>query len=285
MYPERRKGMAYSVAFHLLLIILIVFGLPTFLEPPKPYEPMVITVAVLPISKISNVKNSDAKQAEKETEEPEPEQKKPAPPVKTAETEPTPPEPAPVEKPEPKPEIKKPEPKKEEKKPEPKPEPKKAEPKKEQKKPKNDLDAILESVRETAQKEKTEEKKEPHKEKTAPTPKAQSEIYDASKSLSLSEMDAIRGQYKECWIVPTGAKNARDLDIYVNVEFGPDGSYMDAQISDKSMSRYNSDTIFRAAADSALRAVRKCSPLKNLPSAKYDNWRYMELHFDPKDML
>ncbi len=51
------------------------------------------------------------------------------------------------------------------------------------------------------------------------------------------------------------------------------------------MSRYNSDSFFRAAADSALRAVHECSPLKNLPPEKYDTWHYMELNFDPKDML
>ena len=37
--------------------------------------------------------------------------------------------------------------------------------------------------------------------------------------------------------------------------------------------------------DSALRAVHKCSPLKNLPIDKYGSWRAMELNFDPQDLL
>ena len=36
---------------------------------------------------------------------------------------------------------------------------------------------------------------------------------------------------------------------------------------------------------SAVRAVHKCSPLKNLPPEKYGSWREMEINFDPKEML
>ena len=42
---------------------------------------------------------------------------------------------------------------------------------------------------------------------------------------------------------------------------------------------------FRAAADSARRAVQECSPLKNLSPEKYQTWRDMEMTFNPKDML
>ena len=50
--------------------------------------------------------------------------------------------------------------------------------------------------------------------------------------------------------------------------------------------RYASDQFFRAAADSAVRAVRnpQCSPLK-LPQGKYDDWKSISIRFDPKDVL
>lgn len=288
MYPERKNGLAYSAAFHLLLLLFMIFGLPSFFRSEPPPEPAAITVELLPISELSNVKPSDGNQSEKpKPEEPkEEEQKKPSPPVKTSE--PTPPkvepEPAPVVKPEPKPEIKK-----EEKKPEPKPEPKpeqKPEPKKEEKKPKKDdsLDAILKAVKETAQKEKTD-KKEPVKEDTSSSKKAISNRFDPSQQMSISEKDAIMAQLAQCWNPPAGAKNAHELVVVIDAEFNSDGSYIRADIASESRSRYNSDTFFRAAADAALRAVKQCSPLKNLSTEKYETWKSMELHFDPRQML
>ena len=50
--------------------------------------------------------------------------------------------------------------------------------------------------------------------------------------------------------------------------------------------RAASDSFFRAAAESALRAVKNpnCSPLK-VPLDKYDEWKTMTLTFNPKDLL
>lgn len=280
MYRERKKGLACSVAFHLLLLLLMIFGLPSLLKNEPPIEPAAITVEILPISSISNVKPSEGTQIEKPKPEepiPEPEKIKPSPPVKTSEPTPPPPVPEPTPAPvPPKPEIKKPEIK-----PEIKPEPKK-----EPKKPKeDDLAAILKAVKEEATKEKTTDKKEPPKDKTSPFHKAISNRFDPSQNMSISEKDAIMGQLARCWNPPAGAKNAHELVVVIDAEFNNDGSYIKAEIADESRSRYNSDSFFRAAADAALRAVRQCSPLKNLPPGKYDTWRAMELHFDPREML
>ncbi|NBO19672.1 MAG: energy transducer TonB, partial [Proteobacteria bacterium] len=51
------------------------------------------------------------------------------------------------------------------------------------------------------------------------------------------------------------------------------------------MGKYQSDPFYRAAADAAVRAVQRCSPLTGLPSDKYETWKQMELRFDPKYML
>ena len=45
-----------------------------------------------------------------------------------------------------------------------------------------------------------------------------------------------------------------------------------------------SDAFFRSAAESALRAVLRCSPLR-LPREKYDTWKNSTFTFDPRDML
>ncbi|MBV9859637.1 MAG: hypothetical protein JO038_05995 [Alphaproteobacteria bacterium] len=102
--------------------------------------------------------------------------------------------------------------------------------------------------------------------------------------LTASELDLIKRQISECWNVPAGARDAQDLVIEVKVEVNVDGTVQQARIVD--LGRYAADISFRAAADSAIRAVRnpRCSPLR-LPPEKYDSWRSLDLFFNPKDVL
>ena len=287
MRHERQTGLAFSVSLHLLLLLLLIFGLPSILKNEPPIEPAAITVELLPITGVTNVKPVDGTQAEKpkpDDKKPD-EQKKPAPPVKTAQSTPPPP-PKDEPKPTPKDAEKIPDPTKVEKKPEEKkPEPKKDDEKEKPKKAKeDDLDAILKAVKDTAQKEKTDKKPDDKKE-TSPTQNAKSNKYDASLPMSLSEKDAIMSQLAKCWSPPAGAKNAQNLVVVIDAEFNADGGYIKAEIASESKVRYNSDPFYRTAAESALRAVRQCSPLKNLPPEKYDSWKSMELHFDPSFLL
>ncbi len=72
--------------------------------------------------------------------------------------------------------------------------------------------------------------------------------------------------------------------IDVHVEVNPDGTVSSVRL--ENTARYNSDPFFRAAADSAVRAIKnpQCSPLK-LPPDKYEQWKTMTLTFNPKDLL
>lgn len=267
---QSNKGIQYSVILHLVLFVLIVFGLPEFLTPEPDPQPVAISVDILPIAPISNVKPQ-----EKTPEKPEP--KKPAEEQKT-EKKATPetkkeevkkPEPEPLPTPEKKPEIKK-------------PEIKKPEEKKPVKKKEDNLESIFKSVKDTA---KATESKQPT-EKTAPPnqKEAKSDRYDDTIPLSLSEIDGIKQQFEPCWNVPSGAKDAHNLIITVNVKLNEDGSVVSAELHGD-RARYLSDSFFRTAADSAIRAVKRCSPLKQLPTGKYGTWRELELVFDPSKML
>ncbi|MFO0389551.1 MAG: hypothetical protein ACK502_07535 [Alphaproteobacteria bacterium] len=267
MYQERQKGLTYSAALHAFVVILVIFGLPSLLDNKREIEPQAITVELLPISAISNVKPSE-KLAEKEKPEEAKAQEKPSPPVKAAED-----SPPPAEKPA---EVKKP--KEPDKKAEEKPKDKKDDKKKSKE---EDLTAVLKAVRDTAQKDK--DKKE--KEKEDGGGKSKSDQYDPTLPLSISEKDAIRSQIAKCWSVPAGARDAHELIVILRLELAQDGSVIKVELAKESKSRYASDTFFRAAADSAIRAVKQCSPLQNLPADKYSTWRDMELTFDPKEML
>ena len=83
---------------------------------------------------------------------------------------------------------------------------------------------------------------------------------------------------------PIGARDAKNLIVELTLDVNPDRTVANAEIVDKS--RYASDSFFRAAADSAMRAVRnpRCSPLE-LPADKYDQWKHIDFTFDPRDML
>ena len=63
-----------------------------------------------------------------------------------------------------------------------------------------------------------------------------------------------------------------------------DGTVRQARIIDQG--RLESDPFFRAAAESALRAVLnpRCNPLK-LPPEKFKQWQNMTLIFDPQKMF
>ena len=108
--------------------------------------------------------------------------------------------------------------------------------------------------------------------------------HDPTRQLSMSEMDAVRRQLSRCWNVPTGSKDAGKLVVDVKVWMNPDRTVRRAQIVDRS--RMSSDAQFRAAAESARRAVLnpRCSPLK-LPPDKYETWKIFTVVFDPKDMI
>lgn len=106
--------------------------------------------------------------------------------------------------------------------------------------------------------------------------------YSQDLPLSLSEIDSIRAQIEWCWNVPAGARDAENLIIEIKVQFAPDGKALHAQlIEDK---RYHIDSFYRAAADSAKRAVYQCSPIK-APLTKYERWREVKLRFNPREML
>ena len=271
---ERKKGRLISAVLHLLFLVLAIVGLPSFLSPPPPVEPTVISVEILPIAPISNVKPAETPPApQPKPAEKKPDQKKPSPPVKTADNTPPPPD-KPAEKP-----VEKPKEIKKEKPPEPKKEEKKQKPKE------DDLAAVLKAVKETAQKEKKEDKPKEDKPDDSSPNKSMSNKYNAELPMSMSERDAIMSQLAKCWSVPAGAKDAQNLVVVIDAEYNSDGSYIKVTLAQESMARYNSDTFFRAAADSAIRAVKVCSPLQNLPPEKFETWRSMELRFDPKFML
>ena len=102
-----------------------------------------------------------------------------------------------------------------------------------------------------------------------------------SASLTQSEIDALRARIQQCWNPPAGLAEARDLVVVVRIRFNTDGSLS----ADPTLSNSGSHPTFQVAAESALRAVRRCAPYSFMPIAKYDVWKDVEVTFDPRDMF
>ena len=113
-------------------------------------------------------------------------------------------------------------------------------------------------------------------------PVAEEEVASENIRLTLNEIDAFRTQMRRCWNPPSGARNAEDLIVQVRVSLAPNGMI---SAGPKVMNRTQlGDPFFRAAAESVLRAIRRCQPFE-MPPEKYAAWRDIELKFDPGKML
>ena len=88
-------------------------------------------------------------------------------------------------------------------------------------------------------------------------------------------------QYKQCWSY-LGLNNGDQYIPEITVEFTPDG----ALAAQPTLRNPPSDPSLRSLADSALRAVERCNPLKIPPqyAPYYDQWKSRILRFDPEEM-
>lgn len=319
-------GIVLSATLHVGLLALILFGLPNLFHHPPPEEtPIAVElVTIAPDTKATHpnpyrpkpeAKPEPAIATPAPKPEPKPEPPTPAvsepppsaaappppappqPPKPEIKPAPPPPPPKPVEAQAPPPPPRPPEPK-------PKPEPQpvrhaapapadKANPAAFAKLIKNledkhpepaQFDSLLKNLtrQQTAEAEDTPPPARPQIAATAP-PSSQPKAPLGSQ-LTASERDLIIQQIERCWVVPAGARDAQDLNIEVKAVVNPDGTVRQAAIIDTG--RYAADPFFRAAADSAKRAILnpQCSPLR-LPPDKYEAWHDLDLFFNPKDLL
>lgn len=271
--PSMRGPLVVSGLFHILIFLLTVIGIPFVIK-----EPIDLAVPIsVEIVDISDVTQTDrvAVQVEKKAEEEKPAPEKIVKPTPPEIAEPPPPEISemappdldtpPVAKPIVKPAPKKP----------PKPAEKKKDP------PKKDFQSLLKDI--TPVERQNAEPQKDIKDVLAST-SAESQIANLGDKLTVSEMDALRQQLSRCWNVDPGAKYAENLVVEVRVFMNPDRSVQQAVILDTL--RYNTDSAFRAAAESAVRAFRNpnCMPLA-LPPDKYNEWKTTVIVFDPREML
>jgi outer membrane biosynthesis protein TonB len=107
---------------------------------------------------------------------------------------------------------------------------------------------------------------------------------EVGETLTATQVDLIRQTIRKCWHFPAGLKNADALIVDIKMSLDPEGNVKSAEIVDKK--RMKNDPNFKVAAEYAYRAVLDpiCNPLP-LPKEKYEEWKELELSFNPKDMF
>ena len=103
-------------------------------------------------------------------------------------------------------------------------------------------------------------------------------------SLTLSQEDALRAQIFGCWSVPLGLPYDEDLLVRIKLKLKKDGTIMKSEILDHQRMNKPGQKFYKVLAESALRAVRLCQPLK-VPPTGYEKWKDIQLNFDPTEML
>lgn len=102
-------------------------------------------------------------------------------------------------------------------------------------------------------------------------------------SLTVSEMDALRGQIQRCWNVPAGIEGSNALRVSVKFKLKQDGT-VDGR--PEIIRGGGSSGAARAAGEAAKRAVLRCGQGGyQLPANKYDAWQEVVVNFDPSEMF
>ena len=102
--------------------------------------------------------------------------------------------------------------------------------------------------------------------------------------LTLSEEDALKAQIFGCWSIPLGLPYDKDLLVRIKLKLKPDGSVTKTEILDHARMNKPGQGFYKVLAESALRAVRLCQPLR-VPSSGYERWKELQLNFDAREML
>ncbi len=103
-------------------------------------------------------------------------------------------------------------------------------------------------------------------------------------SLTLSEEDALKAQIFGCWSVPLGLPFNEDLLVRIKLKLNPDGTISKSEILDHARMNRPGQSFYKVLAESALRAVKLCQPLR-VPTTGYERWKDIQLNFDANEML
>jgi colicin import membrane protein len=99
--------------------------------------------------------------------------------------------------------------------------------------------------------------------------------------MSQSEIDALRARISSCWSPPAGVDVNSKVYVVLRVLFKQDGSIG----GEPALVEGSASALGPALAESAKRALLSCQPFTMLRPEHYDQWKDLELKFDPQELL
>jgi hypothetical protein len=99
--------------------------------------------------------------------------------------------------------------------------------------------------------------------------------------LSQSEIDALRARISSCWSPPPGIDANSKLYVVLRVLFKPDATVAQEPV----LVEGTAAALGPALAESAKRSLLLCQPFTMLKPEHYDQWKDIELKFDPHELL
>ena len=105
-----------------------------------------------------------------------------------------------------------------------------------------------------------------------------------NKGLTLNEEDALKAQIFGCWSIPLGLPYNENLLVRIKLKLKPDGTVSKTEILDHARMNKPGQGFYKVLAESALRAVKLCQPLR-VPTTGYERWKELQLNFDAREML
>ena len=128
------------------------------------------------------------------------------------------------------------------------------------------------------------------KEETAETLKKNKKLTQSSvktsftNALTLNQEDALKAQIFGCWSLPLGLPYQENLLVRIKLRLKPDGTILKSEILDHARMNQPGQGFYKVLAESALRAIRICQPLR-VPPTGYEKWKDLQLNFDANEML
>ena len=128
------------------------------------------------------------------------------------------------------------------------------------------------------------------KEETAQTLKKNEKLTQSNvkssfaSSLTLSQEDALKAQIFGCWSLPLGLPYRENLLVRIKLKLRQDGTVLKSEILDHARMNKPGQGFYKVLAESALRAIRICQPLR-VPPTGYEKWKDLQLNFDANEML
>lgn len=105
-------------------------------------------------------------------------------------------------------------------------------------------------------------------------------VGEGKSKLTPEEIAALRAQIQKCWKLPVGIPGIMGLEVILRVSFGPKGQLAGEPVLLQAPASERGPLLVGIA----MTALKGCYPYK-LPSAKYADWKTLDLKFNATGML